>query len=127
MPQIQLKFILPFAAFSETIDLPLSSTISDLKSLIWEYFQLPIEKQLLRLRNKDLDIRITDSFPLNFYDLDSQALILVESLDNFKERMLFKGKRMPFTRKRRLPDAYETLKIKGFLTNLLNRLIEVYI
>ena len=90
MPQIQLKFILHFAAFSETIDLPLSSTISDLKSLIWEYFQLPIEKQLLRLRNKDLDIRITDSFPLNFYDLDSQALIVVESPDNFKERMLFK-------------------------------------
>ncbi len=57
MQQIQLKFILPFASFSETIALPQDYTVSDLQSHIWEYFQISSEKQFLRLRNKEIDVK----------------------------------------------------------------------
>lgn len=57
MNQIQLKFILPFGTFSEVLEIAENLTFPELKTLIWEYFQVPIERQFIRIRNFNIDVR----------------------------------------------------------------------
>lgn len=57
MIQIQLKFILPFSNFSETVELNKEATLFDIKSLVWELFQIPLEKQFIRLRCEEIDVK----------------------------------------------------------------------
>lgn len=56
--QIQLKFILPFSTFSETFDYPKGFSLKELRALVWDYFQIPAERQFIRIRTEDCDVRI---------------------------------------------------------------------
>lgn len=145
--QIQLKFILPFSTFSETFDYPKSFSLKELRALVWDYFQLPAERQFIRIRTEDCDvridssnnffyfiekngqkIRICDFFPLEFYQIETHTQILIEDLIIFKERMqFFQTKKRVYNPKRHLPDSFETSKQRQSISNILNKLIEVLV
>ena len=68
--QIQLKFILPFSSFSETFDYPQNFALKDLKALLWDYFQLPNERQFIRIRTEEYDV----NFPIYLFILKKKKI-----------------------------------------------------
>lgn len=57
MIQIQLKYNLPFSSFSETVELNKETSLFDLKNLVWEFFQIPLEKQFIKLCGEKNDVK----------------------------------------------------------------------
>ena len=64
---------------------------------------------------------------MDFYNIDQCSQIIIEDIQNFKERSQFlQTKRRPFNRKRLLPDSFEGSKQRHVIANILNKLIEVF-
>lgn len=75
--QIQLKFILPFSTFSETFDYPTNFSLKELRALVWDYFQLPTERQFIRIRTEYCDVKI--DFSNNFINFLEKIVKRFES------------------------------------------------
>ena len=75
---------LPFGNFSTTaVELdPQTHSVQHLRRLIFKKFRIPFQRQIIKFTKDNVTIRLTDTFPLSFYELSENTILIVEQIES---------------------------------------------